>query len=523
MSYDELRSQTELLRSLRGAVEAELKSVSGLRGVGVGIRERAGQPTDELCFRVYVDRKRPLSEVAARDRIPSSLFGHRLDVHTIVRAKRQCCGATRPLLAGLRIGREPFSELTVTGGTLGCFLKLPPDNRFVALTNEHVLLSRLSQDRRVFQPEEKDCAGFTCNLVGLSVPAIGHLGPYTFENEETFIDCAALDLDDVGFVNRFVKFSPSTSGEQSVPLPPGVPGSVKRNDKGLVTELRDETNTVVDTTRILGSAEAVVKTLVWKVGATTGLTVGYIDAVDAPAEFADGPLPVTGQRQIHVKPLAGFQQNGVEFFSQGGDSGSVYMDVHNKVVGLHHHGSVTGFEAIGCRIQPVLKRLSNAVVFDEDTTTTQETAAASTALARELWTDAPAPAHDLSALERELRVRLLQSAQGKELVALLEAHLPEVLRLVWTQRAVTIVWHRHHGPGFVALCARALAAQSPLPSSAGGVTRRALLHAMSDIIVRHASPALRNAVAEVRPWLLELLAEARDANDFLARLERVAA
>jgi hypothetical protein len=106
----------------------------------------------------------------------------------------------------------------------------------------------------------------------------------------------------------------------------------------------------------------------------------------------------------------------------------------------------------------------------------------------------------------------------------MKAHLNEILQLVWRRRPVTVVWHRHHGPAFVALFARALARPgSTFPSEAGGVSRRAALGAMADVLVANGSEPLHDLLEDVRPWLTGILAECRDLDDLCGRLASEAA
>lgn len=530
MGYEELRNETDRLSALRAAAHNELRHLRSVRGVGIGVRQVNGMLTGELAFRVYVDQKRARTQLARADVVPRCLFGFPTDVHDIVRARRECCGATRPLLAGIAIECSSFSQLSAEQGTLGCFLSLA-DGRTVALTNEHVLKSAselTGQHAEVYQPRLKRFAGAICNEIGKSLGEVGLKGDFQFNGQTHYLDCAVVELKEVDFINAMVAVDRPSPGV-AVPLPAGVVGSVTRGDDGRVVELKNGSGVAVDTTKILGSAAAVPNTLVWKVGASTGLTVGLVEAINAPSDFNDGPFPVHGQNQIIVRPIAGFYvnpQTRENAFSQGGDSGSVYMDLQNRVVGLHHHGSVGGQGrfSIGSDIAAVLSHLGGATVLQEQTGTTHSTSAPSTQLARELWAGSTATVHNLDALEAELRRRVSHAAGGQVLLELVDRHLAEILQLVWHRREVTIAWHRHHGPAFVVLFARALTRpDGSLPREAGGVSRRALLGSMADVLVAHGSPALRADLEALRPWLLELLAESSDVGELCHRLEERAA
>jgi hypothetical protein len=537
VTYDELKIETDRLRALREAVQAELLRFPGVRGVGIGVRQTRGQLTGELAFRVYVGHKVPRARLAAGELIPARIAGYATDVHQIVIASPVCCGATRPVLAGLPIEAEPFRSLTDAFGTLGCFLRLPPDNTEVGLTNEHVLESKFESDTRVFQPEYKNCAGFTCNVIGNSVPKLAQRGTFTFNGQDHYVDAAVVDLAKVDFVNQLVDGTSTSASPSAVTLPPNVPGSITVDDKGKIVQVHDGSNNLVNLRAIRGTAQAVPNTLVFKVGKTTGLTVGVVSDIVGTGEFGDGPIVVEGPNQIIILPVAGFRapagSNGssggsgppVEHYLLGGDSGSVCLDLSNKVVGLNHHVATHGDRhGVASNIAPVLASLGGATVIDDDGSSSHKTASPSNQLARQLWIDAPMEAHDLDGMEREVRASVSRSARGRALLELVDKHAGAVAQLIWNRRPVTVAWHRHHGPAFVVLFARAQARPgTPLPTEAGGVSRRALVLAMADALSAHGDATLRADIESVRGWLVDVVVESRSIEELADRLLELAA
>ena len=522
MSYDELRRATEELRALRPGVVDALRRMPGFRGVGIGVQQRRGILTGEPAFRIYFDVKRPLSMLSRRERVPASFFGFPTDVHALSRGRAECCNGTRPLLGGLKISARP-TDTQGSDGTLGCFIT--SQGKFLGLTNQHVVGSVVSHPQ-IFQPQSKSCFG-ECNEIGASSDDFKAIGDVPFSGDDYWVDCAGIVLSKVDFKSALVTVANEPAGATAVTLPSGVPGSVKVNSKGLVTEIRDGSDTLVDTTKITTTATPVINTLVWKIGAATQLTVGVVTVADGLATFEDRPLNVVNAKhQITVEPVAGFHVTDTQLaFSREGDSGAVYMDLQNRVVGLHHHGSSGGGAALlshGSQIGAVLSALNATLVADGGTS--HQTLAESNALARELWAKTPVEAHDLTALENEVRARVSRSPLGRKALELVEAHAAEVLRLVWHLRAVTVVWHRHHGPAFIVLFARALArAGSTFPEVAGGVSRASLVDAMADALAAHGSPALRSDLEAARPWLRDILAMSRNLEELCERLAEQAA
>jgi hypothetical protein len=525
VSYDQQRRETEHLLALRADVERELARFAGVVGVGIGIRECCGALTPELGFRVYVRQKRPKASLPARQIIPRSVAGYPTDVHVMGLGRPECCGATRPLLGGLPMATSPSSELA-RKGTIGCFLNI--NGKLVGLTNRHVtgaIISENPSEKAIFQPERKDFIG-TCNQIGVSDVAHAVRGDVSVGGVTHWVDAAAVVLQKVAFINKIVAIENSEEGAQAVPLPSGVVGTVRANEDGEVVDIRNEANGLVNTTLISGTGSAVLQTLVWKVGGTSKLTVGVVDSI-GPATFRDTAEEVVAPNQVNVKPIAGFKSltNGQLTFSEEGDSGSVYLDLSNHIVAHHHHSSFAsqqGWRSHGSHFAAVLSALGAQLATDGGVT--HQTSAPSNELARSLWAEAPLRAHDLDGLEAALRKRLAKTEQGRDLIRILDLHMPEVLRLVWTRRAVTVVWHRHQGPAFVALFARALAKPGePFPTEAGGISRRALLNALCDMLEAYGSESLRYDLEAVRPWLLDVLASCKNVDSLCDLLSERAA
>ena len=68
------------VQSVKAKHERELMRKRNVVGVGVGLRKRAGQMTDEVCIVVSVRQKLPRDQIAPQDVIPTELDGVRVDV-----------------------------------------------------------------------------------------------------------------------------------------------------------------------------------------------------------------------------------------------------------------------------------------------------------------------------------------------------------------------------------------------------------------------------------------------------------
>lgn len=73
----------ENLRAIKDLHEADLMRKANVVGVGLGFRQRDGEPTSEPAIVVSVTHKLPLSLVDPDDAIPSELDGVPVDVQVV--------------------------------------------------------------------------------------------------------------------------------------------------------------------------------------------------------------------------------------------------------------------------------------------------------------------------------------------------------------------------------------------------------------------------------------------------------
>lgn len=77
----------ERLRVVKSLYEADLMRKANVVGVGIGLRQREGELTDEPAIVVSVTEKLPPSKVAPDDVIPRDLDGIPVDVQVIGRLR----------------------------------------------------------------------------------------------------------------------------------------------------------------------------------------------------------------------------------------------------------------------------------------------------------------------------------------------------------------------------------------------------------------------------------------------------
>lgn len=75
-----MSAEIERARTVKAAHEKQLLAKANVVGVGVGLRRRRGEPTDEVCIVVSVRKKVRREQLSPVDRIPAELDGVPVDV-----------------------------------------------------------------------------------------------------------------------------------------------------------------------------------------------------------------------------------------------------------------------------------------------------------------------------------------------------------------------------------------------------------------------------------------------------------
>jgi hypothetical protein len=512
VTRNERELEAQRLLALRPRAEAELRGIAGVRAIGVGVRSRSGALTGELVFKVYVDAKRSPTELTPDQMVPPDIAGVPTDVVTIGRGRKQCWDkGTRPLRGGLQVAQSPFDLTMESRGTITC-IATTHDGKTAVISNEHVLQHRTSPDKTVYQPHYDNCLGFNCNKIGVSTNGVrDHV---SFAGTQYFVDCAIVvcddDIDTRALLRRIT--NPAGPGNTTVDLPPHVAGTVVVND-GKVVAVRDENEALVDLTRIAGTAIALPGELVYKVGNTTGLTVGVVSDFMGP--LVDDVTHEQVNNVVLIDHIAGYSdKDQVPLFSAEGDSGSAIMNLANQVCGvLTGDYSVdnpppTKHQTFACHIYPVLEQLGATIRISPDPVVPTG--------ARTRDDDEPEP---LAEPLHALRAQIADSPNGPRLLGFVERHGREAYDLVLHRRAVTVAWHRHRGAQFAALAARELRNRSQvIPQEADGVPLTSLLRAMAQVLDQCGSAELRTALGADEAWLLALLDGCESIPELLARL-----
>ncbi|MGJ3246516.1 MAG: hypothetical protein ACFE0I_10620 [Elainellaceae cyanobacterium] len=527
---------------LREAVKQNLKQIPGVVSVGIGLKQTGKTLTNELSFRVYVNQKKPLTEVPPDQVIPTEIAGFKTDVITAYRLDRSSTGGTRPLVGGITITSLVPQSLTSNTATLGCVALMNGTDQKMMLSNEHVFDHTVGiLAKKIYQPKYSKCLGFICNEVGQTVA--GKIENVSFDNgtiiDEFHIDCAIASIN---------------------------------------SDIRAQ-NAVAEIGMLQGSQDLITSSppiAVKKKGQSSGLTQGTVEEV-AYDDPGNGPVPDAlrvmivhpnpghrWERTYQVRPedkssiLELFSEEAnvtitdlggnrlrfvVNVFSLEGDSGSVILNSTNQVVGLHFAGSIRIIDVLNdgqletisvptgrgfaCHIAPILEQFdiriqagtlptAGSLPLPEESRVPVPTLVPGGVVRTELEEDELDLNRSLQQIEQELRA----TRNGSALIRRLETHLPEIMNLVHHHRRVKVTWHRLKGPAFVVHLVRALHdRQKPFCKEIEGISLQMLANRMYEALMQAGSEVLRNHLVQLQAQLVYLL-QFQTMDDVLNHVKR---
>jgi hypothetical protein len=288
------KKQPDRYKSVKAAKvkhEKEIMKRKNVVGVGVGHRMTHGSPTEELCIRVYVEKKLPKSKLSKADLIPSKFGSVRTDIVEVGKIIQYgYTGKHRPAHGGDSIG-----HFNISAGTLGYLFRDKTDGSTVVLSNNHILANRdtnLTTKANVgdciTQPGPVD--GGTC--ASDRIATLKRWVPW-IEGGDTKVDAAIAEVVNPSDVVSNIHGIGCIDSWRSV------------TDADVVSDASDPDN-------------------VQKTGRTTDYTTGKI--IDVDATFSNGVTNLT--ENIVTNDMGA-----------PGDSGSILTDMDGKALGLLWGGS----------------------------------------------------------------------------------------------------------------------------------------------------------------------------------------
>jgi hypothetical protein len=472
----------EALRQLRIEAEREfMRRYPGVAAVALGFKVTGGKLTDQIAFRVYVREKKPPAQLKPEEMIPGHYQDVPTDVLTVPRTvphvdTTPCADRSQhgTLAGGITINNMKADATGQFGvGTLGFFVTFPgvdPPYNIALVTNNHVIAdSGGKEGDSIYQPAwKKQADGTQIILIGGEdlVGTVLKLPPLADDAGGNFVDAASVKLN--------ICISSWCHTNCGVSFANEIQGLNINNSNAIA----DVNNTVA------------VGDTVFKVGRTTGRTVGRVTAVNLPVTLEDGR---TVHNNIEIQAVSmqdATNCGGPLRFSDEGDSGSALIDANAKLIGLVHGGDPASPNlSHACHIQPVLAALGGVTPITTANPVHGNPAAVG------MRADAPLTIDGRLNHTPVLRAKFLGCEEGQRVWALVERHRHEVVHLVNNNRRVTVAWRRNQGPAFLNRAMNNVRDPEQLiPPEIEGNPRRVLLEKMSIALEEHGSADLRAAI-----------------------------
>ena len=497
---EELRAENEAIRAMLATGPADqLLAIPGVVHVSVGLKETAGQVTDQLCIRVYVKHKKDTNELSPAELIPPDINGVPTDVNVIPEFEFQDdTGNYRPIRGGSQISNrivvlnEEGNGRMIHRGTLGCIAIDTTDDAPVILTNWHVIGDPGRAGDKIYQPAPT------------AVPLV-QLGDLPARPTD--------EVDKVGVLRRKEISSTCDGAIAAIDVSSccNCCGIECTNEiVGLSKDNHPPLNTIV------GDEKATGGMVVYKVGQSSGRTEGRVIDDNYP-KF---DIKKDGTTYSFTNQIAIQHVNPNKPFSVHGDSGSVIINEQNKIVGLlfasgknvEVKGVVRPLVTIANHISDVLTELKIRIPYSAEVFV----------IAGQTLTDVPttfeAPVPEPY---RVLRERLQQNDVTAKLFAIGKRHREEVTYLVNHCRPVTVAWRRAEGPALLATIMGAVRdGHYQLPASIRGITPPELLERMRVALGQHGSAALKETMNSLEVDWKELFASCDNLHDLIERIAR---
>jgi hypothetical protein len=430
-------------KALAGRAYAAFKKYPNVHSVGLGGRERKGEPTGELAVRVFVTRKLSPGELGKASVIPAEFEGLPTDVVEMGEFKltdltdipsmpaddtNEDSEKHRPLQGGIQIQ----GSLNIGKGTLGLLAKVQGDTRVMAVTCYHVLFDNKNM------PQTNIDVGNPDYSRGCSDCCVGAFGKHVAQ-DYTVVDAAIASLD------------PHTQWLAEIKCIGFITGW------DTVTPAQAKTHTY----------------RVRKYGRTTRLTGGIVTDVNIHGTITADNLPArtfTNRMVIQPNPQPG---GGKVKFGDHGDSGSAVVNDDNKIVGVLYavvlDQSVASFgvsSAFPVADMAARFQAQNSIQLVPATATAMnqvQTVASALGASASVQTRA-----EVETMVRRLETDLSRTERGRLMNALWLRHSSECNQLVNGNRRVGALWRRNCGPAIFQHAIRLAEAGAAIPATIEG-------------------------------------------------------
>jgi len=502
------------LAMLHKEAENAMKKIAGVTGVGFGIKEKSGELTEFVAFRIYVEKKKSDDQLKVSELIPQTIFGFRTDVIEVRSAVNTSCednSKTRPIVGGLTISnlRNPTSNpLAFEPGTLGYFATINGNNtkdRIAFITNMHVVAANGGQEGNpIYQPKlpanlDKERGDTAIGHVLRALPIDNYIYRYPDESllpaHNYYLDCASVKVA--------TDYSSCCGKNKGI--------DYNREIKNLNIK---SSNTIAGIQRVefidLIEDEVTARDYpVFKVGRMTSRTVGKIVDVATPGVRLNG---VIAQNLISVRATEN-NCNGEMKFQEPGDSGAVLVNSSHNIVGLLcAMNPASPFDAYASHIHPVMDKLGLTIIPN-----TIGSAGGQRLIGKDEFVD-------IKFLDRsteqqkfaEIKNEFLSRKEIAEFYQLVLKHQDEVVNLINYKRPVTVAWHRLAGPAFTAQFVKSFHESGyEVPAVIKGLTLKQFFYSLKKIFYEYGSNELKKTIELHGDDIIERFGDCRDFESLL--------
>ena len=471
-------------RDLVKRAAARLRKLPGVHLVGVGGRERDGEPTGQLVLKVFLEKKRKPEDINPSEMIPAEIDGLPTDVVETAPFKLSAApgkpplpaqeaykqgdfGRERPIKGGTQLGAKGGPPMP---GTLGFIARVTGDpKRIMAVTCFHAIYPTgvFEMNRKCGQPNPEESSTKCCdNKIGLCVA--GHYDA---------------DLD----------------------------GALVRVDGGQEWLAEIHQIGFIKGPHTISAAEAATLSYeVRKRGRTLRLTGGKVQSIIGNGTMNDPNMPARPHSNtIVVKPNPS-DVTTKPWFQQEGDSGAALVNEQNEITGMLFGRNDDGW-GLAEPIQAIIDKFRTDDGINLEVAFATKLGQVQT-VPQAAIEDGLAPAGiETPPALRRLQRDLDRTDEGRALISIWLQHSRELNHLVHHEPRVAATWRRADGPGLFRLVINLVDEPGrQVPREIQGVPAEQVLDEFLREVERYASPELRQDLRRHRPLLTMLPGQSYD-------------
>lgn len=122
----------------------------------------------------------------------------------------------------------------------------------------------------------------------------------------------------------------------------------------------------------------------------------------------------------------------------------------------------------------------------------------------------------------KLEARLTKTPTGRQIAAVFEVHVEEVMMLINNNRKVMVAWHRNHGPEFIGSAVRSGYEDGfRVLQEVQGVSLSQLIRRMAAVLQDLGTPALKKVIGDHFAMVLNWAQHFTSLNEVLEEIQKM--